>query len=241
MSHSLEVSFKGKIPKEELYPEAIEDYFEISDDKKIIAVCDGASESFDSKVWAELLCHKYIQEPLLSESWISSATEAYSGRTDFTSLSWSKQAAFNRGSFSTLLGLQFYGNDTVDITAVGDSIAVMLEGDRYVTSFPYTEAGKFQERPYLISTNTIYNQFINDGGFPNAAHWDFSGIKSCSILCMTDAMAEWALKQNENGSPVWDKLLSLNEMSDFCDCVKDARANREMKADDSTLIVIKII
>jgi sulfur relay (sulfurtransferase) DsrF/TusC family protein len=241
MNYEIKILFKGRISKEELYPEAIEDYFAISDDARRIVLCDGASESYDSKNWAELLSNKYIQDPNLSERWIMDAIKEYSNKCNFDSLSWSKQLAFNRGSFSTLLGLQFLDDAMLEIVAVGDSIAVLLDDLEYITSFPYDISNKFQERPSLISTNVHNNYFIAESEFPNHTTWNLRDKKSCKILCMTDALAEWALKNNEICLPVWNKLLDIRDISTLHEYILDSRAKKEMKVDDSTLIVIELI
>ncbi|MDR2100811.1 MAG: hypothetical protein LBP40_08325 [Campylobacteraceae bacterium] len=241
MKYKLEILFNGQIAKEELYPEAIEDYFAISDDLMVIAVCDGASESYDSKNWAKLLSSKYVKEPNLSEQWILNAIEEYLNKYDFSSLSWSKQAAFNRGSFSTLLGLQFHDDAIMDIIAIGDSIAVLIDDMEYIDSFPYKTSNKFQERPSLVSTNTDNNHLIVESGFANCVRWDLRDKKSCKILCLTDALAEWALRNHEKGSPVWDKLLNIRECSDLHKCIVDSRIKKDMKVDDSTLITLEVI
>ena len=47
------------IPKEEDFPEANEDNFLLRDDKVSCALSDGASESFDSQAWSEILCQSF--------------------------------------------------------------------------------------------------------------------------------------------------------------------------------------
>ena len=47
------------IPKEEDFPEANEDNFHLRDDKVSCALSDGASESFDSQAWSEILCQSF--------------------------------------------------------------------------------------------------------------------------------------------------------------------------------------
>ncbi|HFD8837105.1 TPA: hypothetical protein ACF67X_004894 [Salmonella enterica] len=58
--------FSGTIPKDPEYPGENEDKFAFSEDGRRLALCDGASESFNSKLWADLLARKFITDPKIS-------------------------------------------------------------------------------------------------------------------------------------------------------------------------------
>jgi hypothetical protein len=100
------VPFAGQIPKNPAYPEATEDILVAEPTTGRLALCDGASESFDSRTWAQLFARKFTKEPEVSIGWLSEAVNEYVASFDVTDLPWSKQAAFDRGSFETLLGIQ---------------------------------------------------------------------------------------------------------------------------------------
>lgn len=238
MNKKLKILFDGKVPKEDIYKDSIEDFYEIRSDWKSLAVCDGASESYDSKSWAELLSKKYTEEPAseITKEWLTEAIEQYSNKHDFNSLSWSKQAAFNRGSFSTLLGVQFHDN-RVQIDAIGDSVAVIIDDGCYFDSFPYKSSEEFQKHPVLVSTNIELNKFIDRADFH--CYWEMNDKKSPKILCMTDALAEWALRSKEENEPIWEKLLEIKKQDDFAELIKKARSEKKMKIDDSTLIIVE--
>src|SRR5690242_19769978 len=102
----MHVSFTGSFPKTQDYPDANEDCFVITDDQLCIALCDGASESFDSKTWARSLADRFVANPLVDTNWVQEAVDSYRSQYDWNALSWSKQAAFDRGSFATLLGVE---------------------------------------------------------------------------------------------------------------------------------------
>src|SRR5450759_3406612 len=82
-----------------------EDRLCVSTDKMSCAVSDGASISFDSGPWAEVLCRKFIENSDITPEWLVSAINEYQLAYDRDVLSWSHQAAFDRGSFATLLGV----------------------------------------------------------------------------------------------------------------------------------------
>src|SRR3990167_3467482 len=103
----LRLVFSATVPKDAAYPESNEDAFRYSEVDRRYAISDGASESFDAKTWATLLTERYLCEPGVSSAWAQEAVSEYKGKIDFDQLSWSKQAAYERGSFATLLGIEY--------------------------------------------------------------------------------------------------------------------------------------
>jgi hypothetical protein len=90
----MKVLFAGQVPKEPSFPDAIEDAYKLAPDDGRIAVSDGASESFDSKTWANLLAERFVQHPQLSQRWLDDAISDYLSEFDQPKMSWSKQASF---------------------------------------------------------------------------------------------------------------------------------------------------
>src|SRR5688572_10364860 len=124
----MEVAFVGQVPKDPSFPDENEDVYELEIETGRVAVSDGASESFDSRTWARLLATRFVKKPELSSNWLAQAIEDYSLSFDPAALSWSKQAAFDRGSFATLLGIEeCIAHGTMDVIAIGDSLAVLLD------------------------------------------------------------------------------------------------------------------
>lgn len=236
----MKIIFTGQVPKDSSFPDAIEDALLIGD-RGIIAVSDGASESFDSKTWAHLLTTKFVHLPALSPKWLADAISDYFDRFDLSQMSWSKQSAFERGSFASLLGIeQNAEDDTVDVLAVGDSIAVLLDGDVFITSFPYKHAEEFQQRPELFCTNASFNGFFSSPDFfsRHSKTWSLKRRTSPVILCMTDALGEWALRNEQEGHPVWQEMTGLERVSELEALVLRERQTRNMRIDDVTLVIL---
>ena len=129
----MNIVFAAQVPKDlSSSPEHIEDVYAISNDNARVVLCDGASESFDSRTWAELLANKFLCDPDIKSGWITDVLTDYIEKFDYQQMSWSKQASFERGSFSTLLGVQYFFDESyVQITGVGDTVAFLLcEGSR---------------------------------------------------------------------------------------------------------------
>lgn len=235
--------FRGQVPKDPCFPEANEDSCKVDTEKGRLALSDGASESFDSKSWAEILVHRFVLNPELNEDWLSGLISEYASQFDYENMTWSKQASFNRGSFATLLGIEIFSNlGTVDIISIGDSLAVLLDGTEFIDSHPYSCAEDFQQRPELFCTNPDHNSFFSSSGFFSSHFktWAISKRKSPYVLCMTDALGEWALRNMSERKPPWEKLKSIRDNSELEELVIIERKNKNMRVDDVTLVVIAL-
>jgi hypothetical protein len=237
----MKVLFKGQVPKDLNYPESMEDAMAFSTDNDRIAISDGASESFDSKTWAELIVESFVVDSSISKTWLVTLASQFAANFDLSSLSWSKAAAFERGSFATLLGIENFNNlNDVEIINVGDCLAVLLDGIDAVKTYPYHSAEQFQQRPNLFCSNLADNKFFQDSNFyaDHQTTWNLNGLRSPNILCMTDALGEWALRKAAEGNPQWEFLLGISNTETLVDLVVSERESRSMKVDDVTLVSI---
>lgn len=237
----MRVRFSGSVPKDPGSPESNEDKLAFSEDGSRLALCDGASESFDSKAWASILAMKFAQDPKVDQDWVASALSDYNSLHDFATMSWSKQAAFERGSFATLLGVEEdAAHQSVDILAIGDSTALLASGESLVAAWPFSDPERFRERPTLLSTISANNGFVGIGGFwtESGTTFHLAGIEEPILICMTDALSEWALRQALPGGKGLGELLSISTEEDLRVLVERERAEKRMKIDDSTLILL---
>jgi hypothetical protein len=237
----MRVLFAGQVPKDPTYSEANEDRLELSVESGRIAVSDGASESFDSQTWAGLLVKKFVHDPALGKGWLAELVSEYAKKFDVNSLSWSKQAAFERGSFATLLGIENYPlHGTIDVLSVGDSLAILLDQNELIGSYPYSSSVEFQQRPELFSTSPAHNSFFDSPDFFTLHHqtWNISDKKNPVLLCMTDALGEWALRLAQEGNPQWRLLAAMKDVSLLQSLVLEERAHKRMRIDDVTLVSI---
>ena len=58
------------------------------------------------------------------------------------------------------------------------------------------------------------------------------------VLCMTDELAKWALRQAEEGRPVWKRLADMRTVTELEELVFNERQLKAMRADDTTLVSI---
>lgn len=232
--------FRGSCPKDPSASDVNEDRWAYCGPRGTLALCDGASESFNSSVWAQILADKFVLDPAVTADWLSDAVAEYVARHDFAAMSWSRQASYERGSFSTLLGVQHIpGNATVEILATGDSLAVLADGDRFVSSWPYAHAERFKERPTLFSTLSEHNGFLSGPNFWTAhgTHFNLESLGTPRLVCVTDALGEWLLRHNQSGDNGLSRLLALEREEELVDLVVEERQAGRMRVDDSTLIV----
>jgi len=233
--------FEGSCPKDPLGSDINEDRRAFNPARGTLALCDGASESFNSSVWAQILADKFVADPAVTPDWLAGAVADYVSRHDFESMSWSRQASYERGSFSTLLGVQHIpGNQTIEVLAVGDSLAVLTDGDKLVTSWPFSDPERFKERPTLFATLPEHNGFVSDADFwtMRGRHFELGILTNPYLVCVTDALGEWLLRQTQSGGDGLAKLIALATEEDLIALVVEERAAGRMRVDDSTLLIV---
>jgi hypothetical protein len=237
----MRVLFCGQVPKDPLYPEAIEDSYDVRITDGRVALSDGASESFDSKTWARIVTSQFVDDPALNPSWLDNCVKRYIDQFDLQALSWSKQASFDRGSYATLLGAEvFPEKQAIDVMAVGDTICAVIEDEALIATFPYDQYEQFQQRPEIFSTIPSNNAFVSGSDF-YAKHFRTFLVRpnrKTSLLCMTDALGEWALRSHAGGEPKWSLLLAISTTSKLEELVEVERAAKRMRTDDVTLLHI---
>lgn len=237
----MKVLFAGQVAKDFLFPEAIEDAFIMDIASGRLAISDGASESYDSKTWARLITERAADLSNVCGETVSALVEEYKSQVNTDLLSWSKLAAYERGSFATLLSVEnLCLQGTVVVLAIGDSLAALIDDDICVGTFPYHSSSEFSQRPDLISTKAALNAFIDAPDFldKHRITWSTSKCSSPLLICMTDALAQWAIMQNERGNTAWSTLANIRQQDDLEALVARERYSQNMRIDDVTLITL---
>jgi hypothetical protein len=209
--------------------------------KGVYALSDGASVSFDSASWARILVRHYARNPEFTHEWLSGAIAEFRKLYDRENLPWMQQASYDRGSFATLLGVRIVDEGgLIQILAIGDSLAVLCDGDCIKATFPFTAASAFTRSPQLLCTNPVGNAFLDkvDFAYDLVADWTFAGLKQPALLCMTDALGHWLLSQRDRNSSPISALRKVQTPRAFARFVHAERAAGRMKRDDTTLIAL---
>jgi hypothetical protein len=200
------------------------------------ALSDGASISYDSALWAQIVCKHYVQSPHVTPDWLDACIMEFNTYHDRATMPWHKEAAFDRGSFASLLGVRL--TDTaIHIDAIGDSLAVWCDGNVRRDSFSYREVEQFDQAPMLLCTDPVKNPIFVDGVLAGEwMHvWPLEQLQSPRLLCMTDALGQWLLSREGNDST--EMLFSLETPEAFAKFVLDEREAGRLKRDDTTLLV----
>jgi hypothetical protein len=207
----------------------------------VYALSDGASVSFDSASWARILVRRYTRNPEFTREWLSAAIAEFRKLYDRDSLPWMQQASFDKGSFASLLGVRVADQGrAIQVLSIGDSLAVLCDGDCIKATFPLTSAAQFSGSPQLICTNPTQNAFLEnmDFSYDLIADWSFRGLEQPALLCMTDALGHWLLSQRDRGSSPVSALRKVRTPGAFARFVHEERAAGRLKRDDTTLIAL---
>jgi hypothetical protein len=202
------------------------------------AVSDGASVSFDSAAWSRILARRYARHPCVDDAWVAEAIAAYAKLHDRDSLPWMQQAAFDRGSFASLLGVTDRRAGRIGVLAIGDSLAVLCDGDHVVASFPYEAPEQFDAQPQLLSTNPAENGFLAEPDCLSrlSLEWDLGPLDNPALLCVTDALGCWILSQRDRQKSPIAWLRGIASRRAFAHFVEEERTAGRMRRDDTTLL-----
>jgi hypothetical protein len=209
--------------------------------KGVYALSDGASVSFDSASWARILVRRYTRKPEFTREWLSAAIAEFHKLYDRDSLPWMQQASFDKGSFASLLGIRVVDQGRlIQVLSIGDSLAVLCDGDCIKATFPFSAASAFNRSPQLLCTNPAENVFLNGAnvGCDRVADWSFRGLEQPALLCMTDALGHWLLSHRDRDPSPISALRKLRTPKAFARFVQEERTTRRMKRDDTTLIAL---
>ena len=234
-------------PKPGSRAEQCEDAFAYSSSSSAVAVCDGAGTAFESRRWARLLADGFVANPPLGWaddnllSWVDSLAAQWSQSIPWKELNLFQEQKAQSGSAATLIGLKLAApsrqatTGTWECLAVGDSCLFQVSDGHLVKALPLTRSADFDVHPPLLSTQRNVNvrsigQLVADDGT-----WQ-TGDR---FFLLTDAIAQWFLRECERGEAPWDFLGSLGD-EPFITFVRDAQAQGLMRSDDVTVFMIGV-
>ncbi len=239
------------VPKEINYPESNEDFFNMQVNGLSCALSDGASESYDSKTWAKLLCQTFIahsKKKLIGNFYknkqinklITDARLEFSRTFSQQKLSWSQQAAFDRGSYASLVGIIDHGK-SIEILAIGDTIALWQSTKESISSHFLKNSSEFANQPLLVSTRKTSDDvfFLQEN-----IRWSSRKIKKKeiydnSIFLLTDAIAIKVLDLIKSGKMSFALSVLKTNYIDFQTWLLSERKDKRIKIDDTTIVWIK--
>lgn len=145
------------VPKRGNRPEENEDAIAVADDGLRFAVADGASEGWESGLWAARLAAAYAAgppEPTTFTEWLASARR-WAPPEAPGPVPWYAEEKREQGSFATLLGLELRRSLTTAgwtwrAVTVGDSCLLHVRGEKPLLSVPLSSREQFGIRPPLV-------------------------------------------------------------------------------------------
>jgi hypothetical protein len=234
------------LPKQGYQPEEYEDAWAHTATR--LALADGASDAFESRLWARALVQAFVQQPpephraaLLD--WLATPIQVWKESIHWQQLPWYAEEKARRGAFATLLGVTFAWS-TTDGTAetevvvpwaalaVGDVCLFQIRAQEVIVHFPVQCAADFGTTPPLLSSRLDYNRR------------SLEALRTCTGECWpgdlfvlaSDALAAWFLHQVEAGARPWRCLRDLTADT-FAALVTSLRHEGVMRNDDVTLVL----
>jgi serine/threonine protein phosphatase PrpC len=210
------------------------------------AVSDGATESSFSKEWAHLLISCFKDQSFEDsdlQTTLDLVRKSWLDKIQNIDLPWYAQEKVRLGAYASLLGLTLDLRQlTWNALAIGDSNFFAIREDCMIKSFPTHDSKGFSNTPYLLSSLLSQNIDVSRNILR-----DSGDIRNGDLLIMgTDAISAWILSESEKNLHPWINLANLLggdgfSKADFKNWLNHKRSEKEIKNDDTTLIVIEII
>ena len=235
------------LPRRGSSPEEYEDAFARDAAAGRFALADGATESSYSALWAHLLVNDFVQNasqeigdwqshlPALQERWYESVRGP--------SLAWNVEAKLEQGAFATFLGVALTYAERIpqwEAVAVGDACLFHTRGPMLFSAFPVDHSSKFSNAPRLLGSRTPPESIRKNPPL----HLQGSGLADDRLWMMTDALAQWCLRQEEAGRDPWGELDGIMTHSEaqqrFSDWIEELRSSKQLHNDDVTLLAIDL-
>lgn len=231
----LRLVFAGSVAKEHA-PDAVnEDSFAICEEQQRFCISDGAGQSYAPSLWSGILAGSWVSDmgAIGSVARVARAIHCFDNECAPASLGWSRFAAFNRGTFATVLGVRLR-NESLRAIAIGDSLAAISPLDGPATTFPYTEPEEFDRAPNLLSTLPSANNVFTLRAIRDRCRvWRLRA--GTRVFLMTDALGRWLVSQRASRESC-DELAAIRATDDLHAFVDMQRTCGRLKLDDVTLI-----
>ena len=200
------------------------------------AIADGASESAFADSWARILVESYVLFPGSWSDWLPAARDRWMAEVGDRELPWYAETKVQEGAYAAMLGIAFKGRRW-RATAVGDCCVFQVRGQGLLRGFPIRDARQFDNRPSLVGSQK------RQAGEPRARRIHANGALQSgdTVFLMTDALAQWFLKEAEAGQQPWSRLRSIGTDAQFVECLTSLRDTKGLRNDDVTMTLIECL
>ncbi len=218
------------------------------------AVADGASESVYAEEWADILTRAFIDRPCFKthrlDEWLGPLQSRWLREARSRPMPWYIEPKVeDQGGFSTFLGVVVErprGGKAEErplrwsAVAVGDCCVFQVRRGEVVVAHPVKRACDFGYTPPLLKTKDERAEAASrDAAWIHGLIWRPGDV----LLLMTDALAEWFLGRSEADGTAWGELERFLSAPDpqaaFAGWVEERREAKELRSDDTTLVLIR--
>ena len=224
-----------------------EDAFAISDDKKRLAVSDGVSQSFASRLWAQILVKHLVDSgtPLTLEAVVAETAKRWQSEVDSqlnSNTSWNVRKKLEDGAQATFANLVFESTDDCllwEAELLRDCVVAQLSGltdlSHGVIFHPSNYLDLLNSNPDTVSSRPPYIR-----GTPKSCSGEIP--IGAQLLVMTDALAIYMSKMFTEGTSILDIFPFLSEeiqdpYAEFEQWANSLRPD-ELEDDDLTLVEV---
>lgn len=226
-----------------------QDRFCINQDTKSVALADGMSQSYQQKIWANLIVDSYVsnrefvpnKESIkeLSIQWQNSVSKYIeqlkaNNAPEYLIIMNENALAMHKSAGATFLGIRFDGNKW-EGDVLGDSCLIEIENAQIQRILTSQLGDEFDNHPDYFDSDAI-----KEGkGSPLQINGEITA--QTSIILVSDPFSDFLNeKKKENNEEVYIKeLLAVDSHEKFEDLVARWRNTYAMHNDDSTLIIIE--
>jgi hypothetical protein len=245
-----------KAPKLGNTEEEYEDASDRDEARALFAIADGASQSSDADLWAQLLVQGFVQGasypldrwqkwlPSRQQRWEQEVQKRWTTYATAEPVSIYMQSKFQEGAFATFLGLalaqkgSWYLRRHWQAVAIGDSCFFQVRRGKLLKTFPLLASKDFSNCPWLLGSRDVLDDQFKRKEKRGAGTWR----PNDRFWIMTDALAEWFLREHEQNRKPWGKLdgLLTADQPDhaFMLLITDLRKEKVLRNDDVTLMVV---
>lgn len=226
-----------------------QDRFSINADTKSVAVSDGMSQSYQQKIWAEMLVKSYSEstdwEPTISSikeiapQWNACVRQYIQELKDnkapqYLVIMNENALASRKSAGATFCGIRFNGN-VWQGHVLGDSCLIEIVNNKIQHIYSSQQGEEFDNHPDYFDSNPL----SNGKGTPLAISGKID--KSTTVIIVSDPFSDFLNEKMKLGNEeiYIKKLLSVRNHEDFEALVADWRDNYGMHNDDSTLVIIE--
>lgn len=222
-----------------------------------VAVSDGVTGAYKSKIYADLLTERFCTSgrellhngelPEVGKAWMKAVLQEVIDTFPYSKEEMLKEEMRilrHRRASCTLAGLELHPDSWSTIcTAVGDTVIFEImrfedEGTQIIRHTPNLTSKEFTNRPNQLHSSDLHcpDEYIKIG-FGRIS--DIISREPTYFLIASDALAHYILSTPEDSiSHVLDDLLSIKSNQDFQDYCQKQRDMGKLHDDDYTLCVI---